>query len=95
MSLANAWSSGAWAWDNPTRRAYANGLTRPEHLVAVSQRIDSAKGDRSTDQWMIPSLDQDVRCAYLTNWAAVKARWGLTVTPAEADTLSRGINSQC
>ncbi len=95
VALGNAWGSGAWAWDDGRRRAFANDLAHPEHLVVTSRRVNGAKGDRSPDQWMIPTKDQPIRCAYLTNWTVVKARWDLSVTPAEEDTLRRGITSQC
>lgn len=95
VSLANAWESGAWTWEPARLAAYMNDLVHPEHLVAVSASINSSKSDQSPDQWMIPTTDQAARCAYLTNWTAIKARWSLTITPAEADTLRRGLSSQC
>lgn len=95
VPLGNAWDSGAWRWSADRLVAYGNDVEHVEHLVAVSSRSNRSKGDRSPDRWMIPSRDQPTRCAYLTNWTVVKARWELTVTPGEMDTLRRGITSQC
>lgn len=95
VALANAWESGAWRWNDDRRASFANDLTHPEHLVAVSASINRAKGARSPDQWMIPSRSKETRCAYLVNWVVIKARWGLSITSRELDTLQRGIGSQC
>lgn len=95
VALANAWESGAWRWNDDRRAAFANDLTHPEHLVAVSASINRAKGARSPDEWMIPSRSRGTRCAYLVNWVVIKARWGLSITSSELDTLQRGIRSQC
>jgi hypothetical protein len=95
VALANAWESGAWRWNDDRRAAFANDLTHPEHLVAVSASINRAKGARSPDEWMIPSKSRGTRCTYLVNWVVIKARWGLSITSSELDTLQRGIRSQC
>lgn len=95
VALANAWGAGASSWTPEQREAYMNDLEHPEHLVAVSSSINRSKGARSPDEWMIPSANQATRCAYLTNWVVIKARWNLTVTAAEYDTLRRGLGSQC
>jgi hypothetical protein len=95
VPLGNAWDAGAWRWPADRLAAYMNDVEHPEHLVAVTGTVNASKGNRSPDRWMIPSREQTVRCAYLTNWTVVKARWELTVTPDEADTLRRGLRSQC
>lgn len=85
IPLSNAWRSGAWAWSDERRRAFANDLENPHALVAVSGRTNQSKGDRSPDQWMPP--DRSVWCAYTSNWVEVKDQWDLTVTPNEKSTL--------
>ena len=36
--LENAHRSGGYAWDSDRKRAYANDLNKPAHLVAVTRR---------------------------------------------------------
>ena len=95
VALANAWESGAWGWDDARRAAYANDLAHSEHLVGVSASVNRSKGARSPDEWMIPSRSKETRCSYLVNWVVIKARWDLSVTSRELDTLQRGLASQC
>lgn len=81
VALADAWRSGAWAWTDERRLAFANDLDLADTLVAVSGRSNRSKGDSSPDQWLPP--DHTAWCAYATSWVRVKARWDLSVTPAE------------
>lgn len=85
VALANAWRSGAWRWSDEQRRAYANDLTSPDTLIAVSGRSNQSKQDSSPDEWM-PS-DRQSWCSYAQTWVRVKARWQLSVTPAEKSAL--------
>jgi hypothetical protein len=85
VPLANAHRSGAWAWDDAQRSRYANDLDQPEQLVAVELGANRSKGDSAPDEWRPPN--PDTWCAYAQAWLRVKARWHLTVTPAERSTL--------
>ncbi|MFJ2746207.1 HNH endonuclease family protein [Streptomyces sp. NPDC087440] len=87
VPLAEAWDSGASAWTAEQRQAYANDLGDDRSLIAVSATTNRAKGDKDPTTWMPPS--EAAHCAYLTNWAATKLRWGLTVDPAEANALAQ------
>lgn len=90
VPLADAWRSGAAHWTDGRRVAFANDLTDPDTLVAVTSRSNRSKGDSSPDQWLPPAL-QD-RCRYVEAWIRVKARWSLAVTPAEKATLVQVIS---
>lgn len=46
VALAEAWDSGAWAWDTPRRQAFANDLDTPGALRAVSAAENQRKSDR-------------------------------------------------
>ncbi|NUT90910.1 MAG: HNH endonuclease [Saccharothrix sp.] len=84
VPLAEAWRSGASAWTDRQRAAFANDTVNPQ-LVAVTARSNRAKGDRDPAKWMPVA---DYRCAYAANWLAVKAAYRLTVDRAERDTLA-------
>jgi hypothetical protein len=63
-------------------REDANDLRDPEHLVAVLASANRQKGSKAPDTWL-PS-NEHYRCAYVTDWIAIKKRWALTSTEAEA-----------
>jgi hypothetical protein len=86
VPLAEAWDSGAWAWDAPRRHAYANDLGDPRSLTAVSARTNRSKADQDPAQWLPP--DRDAWCPYVGAWLAVKLRWQLTADEAEKAVLS-------
>ena len=87
VPLAEAWRSGAWAWSALQRQNYANDLTEPVALVAVSLGLNRQKGDQDPSTWL-PPKDQ---CGYIANWITVKYKYGLTVDSIEADTLNASI----
>ena len=85
VPLANAHVSGGHAWDGDRKALYANSLSYPEHLIAVTASANRSKGASGPDEWRPP--DNSYWCRYATDWIAVKKEWGLTVTRAEASTL--------
>ncbi|MFW5418789.1 HNH endonuclease [Nocardiopsis sp. CNT-189] len=87
VPLAEAWDSGASAWSTARRRDYANDLGEPVALVAVTARENRQKADQDPATWM-PSLTS-AHCRYITEWTAVKVRWGLSADRAEHETLTR------
>jgi hypothetical protein len=92
VPLANAHRSGGWAWDAGKKAQFANDLGNPEHLIAIEDGLNAAKGDKSPDQWQPPLADS--RCGYANNWISIKKRWSLTVTQAEYDALA-GMLATC
>lgn len=89
VPLAEAWDSGASTWTAKEREAYANDLSDPRDLIAVSARSNRAKGDKDPTDWLPPATNYD--CTYVTDWVTDKMRWGLSVDPAEHDALARGL----
>jgi hypothetical protein len=87
VPLAEAWRSGAWAWTPLQRQNYANDLTEPKALVAVSLGLNRQKGDKDPSAWL-PPKDQ---CGYISNWITVKYKYGLTIDAVERVTLSASI----
>ena len=92
VPLKEAWDSGAHSWDAQTRERFANDLGYEHSLVAVSAGSNRSKGAQDPTTWLPPERSQ--RCWYAAAWINVKARWDLSVDPAEADTL-RNILSGC
>ncbi len=85
VPLSNAHRSGAWAWDDARRRAYANDLSYPNHLIAVTNSVNRAKSDQGPEWWKPP--DESYWCQYARDWANIKAAWGLSATQPEWDAL--------
>lgn len=92
VPLKEAWDSGAWAWTPERRSAYANDLSDPRTLVAVSASSNRAKGDRDPSNW-IP--DDDSACQYVADWIAVKARWSMSMDQSEHGRLGNLIDDRC
>jgi hypothetical protein len=79
VPLAEAWDSGARTWSNARREAYANDLTDPRTLIAVSASSNRSKGDQDPAGWT-PSRNV---CNYVRQWVIVKTRWSLAVDEPE------------
>ena len=83
VALADAWRSGAWAWDDDRRAAFAND---PLNLLATSDDVNRAKSDDGPDQWRPP--DPAAWCQYALIYDLVKRTYQLTVTPAQTAALT-------
>lgn len=83
VALAEAWDSGAKKWNAGTRERFANDLRDRRTLNAMTDNLNQSKSDRDPGEWMPPNQ----RCGYVTDWVAVKVRWGLMVDRAEKSTL--------
>lgn len=73
--------SGGAAWPAEKKRAYANDLEHPEHLVAVGASLNRQKGSRGPESWRPPR--RECWCWYARSWRGIKARWGLSTTEPE------------
>ena len=91
VPLAEAWSSGAWAWTTARRETYANDLGGPE-LWAVTDNVNQSKGDQDPATWQ-PSLTS-FRCTYARAWIQVKWYYTLSLDSAEKSALS-GMLATC
>jgi putative cell wall-binding protein len=93
VPLAEAWKSGADRWTATQRRSYANDLTLPAALEAVTDNVNQSKSDRDPANWLPPMTS--VRCRYATNWVLVKYRWNLSVDSTERSTLNSILSGAC
>ena len=83
VPLKNAHLSGGWRWDAAMKEEYANYLGEENHLVAISSRHNRSKGARGPEEWAPP--DNALWCDYASDWAEIKERWDLTMTPVESE----------
>lgn len=89
VALAEAHRSGASAWDTARREAFANDVSHPDSLVAVTSASNRSKSDSDPSSWLPPNAAY--RCTYLAAWVGVKARWALSVDRAEHDAIAAGL----
>ena len=93
VALAEAWDSGAYAWDTQRRTNYANDLTDRRSLIAVTASVNASKGDRDPANWLPPNMADT--CTYIGNWISIKARWNLTIDATEAAALNTLLGGAC
>lgn len=86
IPLKEAWESGAYSWDENTRKEFANDLTYSASLIAVSASSNRSKSDRDPSQWM--PKQSSYTCKYVASWIAVKYRWSLSVDAKEKTVLA-------
>lgn len=84
VALADAWRSGAHAWDRAARQVFAND---PRNLLAVDGSANQEKGASSAAEWLPPA--REFRCQYAVIQVSVKAEYGLSVTGDERRALER------
>ena len=83
VPLKNAHLSGGWRWDAAMKEEYANFLGEENHLIAISSRHNRSKGARGPEEWAPP--DNALWCQYAVDWAVIKEKWELTMTPVESE----------
>jgi Excalibur calcium-binding domain/Protein of unknown function (DUF1524) len=84
VALSDAWQKGAATWAAGKRLALAND---PLNLLAVDASANRSKGDGDAATWLPPN--KAFRCTYVARQVAVKGKYGLWVTAAERDAITR------
>ncbi|KAH7410461.1 hypothetical protein DE146DRAFT_356908 [Phaeosphaeria sp. MPI-PUGE-AT-0046c] len=90
VPLSNAWKSGAASWTTARRQAFANDLSNPQ-LLAVTDNVNQAKGDKGPEDWKPPLTSY--YCMYSRMWIKVKSVYALTITSAEKSALTSMLGS--
>jgi hypothetical protein len=93
VALKEAWDSGAWQWSSAALEAFANDVTDPRTLRAVSGESNRQKSDKDPSNWL-PENAADV-CRFVADWTAIKVRWGLSMDESEFGRLRNLFNGPC
>jgi hypothetical protein len=88
VALSNAWQTGAFKFTLEKRTAFAND---PLNLLAVKGGLNSQKADGDAATWLPPR--KSYRCAYVSRQVAVKAKYGLWLTPPEKAAILKILNT--
>jgi hypothetical protein len=93
VALSEAWQSGAWGWTAAKRQRYANDLGYSASLSAMTDNLNSSKGNRDPAEWLPPKAS--TRCLYAIRWVAVKYRWSLRIDSTERTKLRSLFAGSC
>ena len=93
IPLKEAWDSGAWNWTAAQRQAFANDLSDPRALIAVTAGQNRSKSDRDPSNW-IPTQKSYI-CTYLSEWVAIKAHWYLSMDQSEFGRIKNLLTASC
>lgn len=84
VAAAQAWYSGAYAWDEAERVEFFND---PDNLLAVDGPTNNSKGAKSAAEWLPGNAAY--RCEYVGRQIHVKAKYHLTVDSDESAAMRR------
>jgi len=84
VALSDAWQKGAQYMDYETRNKIA---TDPLNLLAVDGAANEQKSDGDAATWL--PANKKFRCQYVARQVSVKYKYGLWVTEAEKEAISR------
>jgi hypothetical protein len=93
VPLKEAWDSGAWNWTATQRQTFANDLSDPRALIAVTAGQNRSKSDRDPSNWIPPQ--SSYVCTYLSEWVAIKARWNLSMDQSEFGRIKNLLTASC
>lgn len=93
VPLKEAWDSGAWNWTAAQRQTFANDLSDPRALIAVTAGQNRSKSDRDPSNWIPPQ--KSYVCTYLSEWVAIKAKWKLSMDQSEFGRIKNLLTASC
>ena len=93
IPLKEAWDSGAWSWTAAQRQTFANDLSDPRALIAVTAGQNRSKSDKDPSNWIPPQ--KSYTCTYLSEWVAIKAHWNLSMDQSEFGRIKNLLTASC
>ncbi|CAQ00806.1 HNH endonuclease family protein [Clavibacter sepedonicus] len=84
VPLSWAWQHGAWSWTDERRERLATDL---DELQAVDGPTNQDKSDQGPGTWLPP--DAAYRCLYVTRFAFIVSRYGLSIDDADRSAIDR------
>ena len=93
VPLKEAWDSGAWNWTATQRQTFANDLSDPRALIAVTAGQNRSKSDNDPTNWIPPQ--KSYICTYLAEWVAIKAHWNLSMDQSEFGRIKNLLTASC
>ncbi|RIJ52491.1 HNH endonuclease [Clavibacter lycopersici] len=84
VPLSWAWQHGAWSWSDERRERLATDL---DELQAVDGPTNQVKSDQGPGTWLPP--DAAYRCLYVTRFAFVVSRYGMSIDDADRTVIDR------
>lgn len=91
IPLSYAAQHGGQAWDSKKKEQYANDMSNPNHLLAVSAGANRAKSDQGPAAWK--PFNTAYHCNYAVNWINVSKNYNLTVDPSDAVALQEMLST--
>jgi hypothetical protein len=88
VALAEAWRTGAFAWDRAKRERFAND---PFNLEAVEAAVNREKSDEPPNYWL-PDIKQ---CDFVNRYLSIKHLYRLGVTKDERNWLLNKLANDC
>ncbi|MBF4623649.1 HNH endonuclease family protein [Clavibacter sp. VKM Ac-2872] len=88
VPLSWAWQHGAWSWPDERRERLATDLNE---LQAVDGPTNQEKSDQGPGTWLPP--DAAYRCLYVTRFAFVVSRYGLSIDDADRGAVDRVLDA--
>lgn len=82
VALENAWQSGARDWNQTKRYQFGNDMY---NLLAADGEANSEKGSSSAAYWL--PTNTSFRCDYVARQIGVKAKYDLSVTTTEKQSM--------
>jgi hypothetical protein len=93
IPLKEAWDSGAWNWTAAQRQTFANDLSDPRALIAVTAAQNGSKSANDPTNWIPPQ--KSYICTYLSEWVAIKAHWNLSMDQSEFGRIKNLLTASC
>ncbi len=85
VPLKEAYISGGSEWQRKKKSDYANDLSDPHHLLAVSKYANRRKGAKDPSKWMPPKNI----CSYINIWKKIKKKYDLDIDIEEKKAIQK------